>query len=96
MATPIRFLRGTTLQWASEDPVLEPGEPGFNVETRILKIGDGAKRWSELSGYVPSFITSDGSAVTDEALLAHIRDANPHPVYDDGPSLLLIYNNAKV
>lgn len=26
----------------------------------------------------------------------HINSPNPHPVYDDGPSLLLLYQNAKV
>lgn len=32
----------------------------------------------------------------DTAVLAHIDAELPHPVYDDGPSLLLIYENAKV
>ena len=27
---------------------------------------------------------------------AHIESETPHPVYDDGPSLLLLYQNAKV
>lgn len=31
-----------------------------------------------------------------EALLTHVNDETPHPVYDDGPSLVLLYENAKV
>lgn len=30
------------------------------------------------------------------ALDAHLDDLTPHPVYDDGPSLTLLYQNAKV
>lgn len=32
----------------------------------------------------------------EEALLDHVNDETPHPVYDDGPSLFLLYENAKV
>lgn len=34
-----------------------------------------------------------GSAATIDA---HLDDTTPHPVYDDGPSLVLLYENAKV
>lgn len=34
--------------------------------------------------------------VPSEALLVHIASSTPHPVYDEGPSLLLLYQNAKV
>lgn len=34
---------------------------------------------------------------TEAALNAHITDSSPHPAYDeDGPSLFLLYENAKV
>lgn len=29
-------------------------------------------------------------------LSAHVNSETPHPVYDDGPSLALLYANAKV
>jgi hypothetical protein len=32
----------------------------------------------------------------DSALALHIADPEPHPAYDDGPSLFLLYENAKV
>lgn len=34
----------------------------------------------------------DGTA----AVIAHIEDETPHEVYDNGPSLALLYENAKV
>lgn len=40
----------------------------------------------------------DGLDATDVggAVHTHIHDATPHPVYDDAPSLVLLYHNAKV
>lgn len=35
-------------------------------------------------------------ADTADILDQHINAAQPHPAYDDGPSLTLIYENAKV
>lgn len=32
----------------------------------------------------------------DLMLTDHLDDSTPHPVYDDGPSFLLLYQNAKV
>lgn len=32
----------------------------------------------------------------DASLIDHVDSPTPHPVYDDGPSLALLYENAKV
>lgn len=32
----------------------------------------------------------------DSAIFTHVEDPTPHPAYDDGPSLMLLYQNAKV
>ncbi|TIC81959.1 hypothetical protein [Nocardioides sp. GY 10127] len=58
MAT-IRFRRGTTRRWNRVNPVLAQGEPGLDVRTRVLKIGDGKSRWKALTGYL------DADAVAD-------------------------------
>lgn len=93
MASRIQLRRGKAVFWADENPVLHPGEPGYETDTRRLKIGDGVTFWNELDYF--GTLPSDGP-VSDAALLAHIQSAKPHPVYDDGPSLALIYENAKV
>lgn len=36
-------------EWMRTDPVLQSGIPGFEDDTGKLKIGDGTKKWSELS-----------------------------------------------
>jgi hypothetical protein len=51
MTTDIVTLRrGTAAQWAQINPILAPGEPGFEVDTRLVKFGDGKTKWTSL-GY---------------------------------------------
>jgi hypothetical protein len=88
----IRFARDTAYNWASVNPIMAEGEPGYEKDTGKLKIGNGLSRWNDLD-YLAGSAPIGGS---DEALQAHIDSVAPHPVYDDGPSLLLLYTNAKV
>ena len=48
MATQIKLRRDTAANWLLEDPVLGAGEPGFELVTGKLKIGDGTSLWSAL------------------------------------------------
>lgn len=103
----IQLRRDESLKWLSVNPVLANGEPGYESDTGKFKIGDGHSRWSSLEYFVPG-VQTDGGPPTDggtgpgdsdavlAALAAHIQSLTPHPVYDDGPSLLLLYQNAKV
>jgi hypothetical protein len=96
--TEFRFRRGTAAEWASRNPILAPGEPGILLEldgTTQIKIGDGATPWSLLP-FVQTESTGTGGGETPIDLTDHVNDETPHPVYDDGPSLLLLYLNAKV
>lgn len=85
----IQFRRGNSDFWEDENPILRPGEPGYEKNTRRLKIGDGVTHWREL----PYF---GGADEVPLELQDHINSQTPHPVYDDGPSLAIIYENAKV
>lgn len=51
MANSIQIRRDTSDRWAALNPVLSEGEPGYNLETRELKIGDGVNPWEDLPGY---------------------------------------------
>lgn len=51
-----------------------------------LKIGDVT---------IPVFPSSSGGD-GGLALINHVNDETPHPAYDDGPSLVALYENAKV
>jgi len=44
----ITFRRGTSSEWSAANPILDNGEPGWDVTNNILKIGDGIKSWSQL------------------------------------------------
>lgn len=48
MATKIQVRRDTSANWASSNPVLSAGEPGYDTTTGVLKIGDGTTAWSAL------------------------------------------------
>lgn len=84
--TVIRFKRGYSVSWSTKNPILSAGEPGVEIDTGQMKVGDGTTRWNDLP--------YTGEA--DIILGTHINDDLPHPVYDDGPSLSLLYANAKV
>lgn len=43
----IQFRRGDFTEWASANPILASGEPGFDNTNNILKIGDGLNIWSD-------------------------------------------------
>lgn len=99
----IQIRRGTAAQWKDANPVLHPGEPGWETDTKKLKIGDGVNRWIELEYFgVLEINPIDTDPDTGEQLaplslvMAHIVDGEPHLVYDDAPSLALLYQNAKV
>lgn len=94
MADEVRFQRVTAARALELNPVLGLSEPCHEYDTGKFKIGDGVTPWSELPYYDP--FGNGGSGLTYQDLLNHINDLTPHPVYDDGPSLALLYENAKV
>lgn len=88
----LKFRRDTANRWATLNPILGEGEPGFETDTGRLKVGDGSTRWLALEYFLPGNLGD----TPNDTLSAHINAAEPHPVYDDGPSLYLLYQNAKV
>lgn len=94
-----RWRRNTKTQWESLNPILGPGEPGYEIgngDRTRFKVGDGHSRWNDLQYFSTDGATPGQEGSSDLAVLAHINDETPHPVYDDGPSLMLLYQNAKV
>src|SRR6056297_2143982 len=41
--------RDSSANWTSANPILELGEFGFETDTRLLKIGNGADAWDSLN-----------------------------------------------
>lgn len=68
--TTIQLRRGTSAQWAAANPVLAAGEPGWDLTTSTLKIGDGTRRWSDLSPvHLGALEGPVGTAVARQAAL---------------------------
>lgn len=44
----IAFRRGTAAQWAAANPVLLPGEPGYETDTGLTRVGDGLTAFVDL------------------------------------------------
>lgn len=51
LPTQIIFRKGMSSAWATSNPILALGEPGFALDTQMLKIGDGVTRWNDLPGW---------------------------------------------
>jgi hypothetical protein len=84
--TVFKMKRGWSVSWTTANPVLEAGEPGYEIDTKQIKVGDGVTPWNSLAYSGDSALSLEG----------HINSVAPHPVYDDGPDLVLLYLNAKV
>jgi hypothetical protein len=48
MSYQIQLRSDTSTNWTLANPILSAGEPGFETDTGILKIGDGTSTWSAL------------------------------------------------
>lgn len=104
--TTFKLRRGTYSDWALVNPILATGEQGYEIDTGRFKIGDGVSVWTGLDYFLPepaimaaiqvALAAAGGGGGNGTALTVHINSELPHPIYDDGPSLFLLYQNAKV
>jgi hypothetical protein len=53
MATKIQLRRDTSANWEGTNPILAQGEPGVELDTKKMKVGDGIRSWNDLD-YVAS------------------------------------------
>ena len=49
ISTTFQFKRGLSSAWERVNPILAPGEPGWTLDTHVLKIGDGVTPWNSLN-----------------------------------------------
>ena len=80
MSYLIQLRNDTAANWTSVNPILAAGEAGFEIDTGIFKIGDGASAWTALAATAgttppatPAGIISQfaGSTAPDGYLLCH-------------------------
>jgi hypothetical protein len=82
MPQPSRFVtarlsirRGSKDSWESENTVLLEGEPGWDFDTRRLKIGDGVTPWNDLAFYSTGDSEAPGTLVHDDTVLPEHIDS---------------------
>ena len=112
MAVTIQLRRDTSANWIASDAVLAPGEPAYETDTGKVKIGNGEARWGDLKyldtgdddalfqaieAHILSLQSQNiDDAVLHAAVLDQIKQLQSSVLDDDGPSLFLLYENAKV
>ena len=57
MTFTFKLRRGNAAEWTTDNPVLKAGEPGVELDTGKLKIGDGIKTWTALG-----YLSGEGAA----------------------------------
>lgn len=48
MGSLIQWRRDTAANWTSVNPTLAQGEPAYETDTLLFKIGDGSTAWNDL------------------------------------------------
>jgi len=70
----IKFRRDSAAAWTEVNPTLAQGEPGFEYDTGLLKIGDGDTAWVDLdysSGGGAASLTDSGAVVVTAGSTEH-------------------------
>ena len=65
LKTLILLRRSTAEEWSTQNPVLSEGEPGVELDTFRLKVGDGATSWNDLP-YVDNRQLTTIATITNE------------------------------
>ena len=68
ISTTFRLKRGLAAKWQELNLVLDPGEPGFELDTYRLKIGDGQTAWNDLPYISYNGTGGDGDIIVDTVL----------------------------
>ena len=69
----IKFRRDTAAAWTESNPTLAQGEPGFEYDTGLLKIGDGESDWNSLA-----YSSGGGASLTDEGNVTVTAGSTEH------------------
>lgn len=62
----VKLKRGESSSWTYDNPVLQAGQPGYEIDNHRLKIGDGVSNWNELD-YISS--PWDGGVINNSATI---------------------------
>lgn len=72
--TTFQFKRGLAEAWERVNPILAAGEPGWTLDTHVLKIGDGATAWNDLNSV-------SGNEISEAEIYAAVEKyLEEHPI----------------
>ena len=76
--TTFQLRRGKASVWKKNNPVLAKGEPGVELDTLKMKIGDGATPWNDLP------YSGGAAAITEEEVVQLFMEMDVlHPITDE-------------
>lgn len=76
LKSQIQLKRGLAEAWDRNNPILAPGEPGWTLDTHILKIGDGVTPWKNLEP-----VNSEGIEISEQDIQKAVNQyLEEHPV----------------
>ena len=96
MANRIQLRRDTTANWENINPILADGEPGYDIVTNQVRIGDGSTAWTGLTANVinqrvtGSWTVTTGSA--DYSFTVPINGTYTMWVRGNIPNGLIVWN----
>lgn len=72
--TTFQLKRGLATAWRKANPILAPGEPGWTLDTRVLKVGDGVTPWNKL-------VAVSGEEIPEERIEEAVKNyLEQHPI----------------
>ena len=83
--TTFQLKRGSADKWAELNLTLAAGEPGYEIDTGRLKIGDGLTPWNEL----PYFTGSGGGASGDIIVDTVLSKTSNNPIANKAVAMAL-------
>ena len=95
----IQFKRSLAQDWVVKNPILKAGEPGFETDTKKIKIGNGTSTWNQLDYVAPD--EADGLvSVFDTEIITRAMIANDAingtKIEDSAINNLHIANDAQI
>lgn len=90
--TTFQFKRGSAPKWQELNLILAPGEPGYEVDTNRLKIGDGSTPWNEL----PYFTGGGGGSPADIVVDTSLSTTSNNPIANKAVAIALETLEAKI
>jgi Major tropism determinant N-terminal domain len=71
MATKIQLRRDLAANWEGTNPVLAQGEPGVELDTKKMKVGDGVTAWNSLE-----YVATDAGENTQQNMFVKFNALN--------------------